>query len=323
MSKRIRLIAGSIVLGLTMAGTATAEPLKLGVVAWVGFGPFYVAEEKGFFDEEGIEVQLIDMEDKVRFPALAAGQIDAAVSTVDLMLNYMSDQQGDRYLFAVDDSKGGDGIVADKDIQTAADLKGKTVAYEEGGLPQFYLGVLLKEAGLSLQDIEAQNMTGDEAGAAFLEERVDAAVTSEPFLTQGNQSVHGHLLVDSSSSPGLIVDVVVTTAEKLAARPDDFKALYRAWVKAVEWQQANEKEADDIMARGLGGWLEDPAVVADARGGIAYYDDAMNRAYIGTAEAPGGIVETIASALELGREVGLYDHDVAPAELVAFEVVNQ
>jgi hypothetical protein len=64
-------------------------------------------------------------------------------------------------------------------------------------------------------------------------------------------------------------------------------------------------------------------VLADARAGIAYYDDAMNRAYVGTPEAPGGIAETITNALELGRETGLFEHDVGRAELVAFEIVNQ
>jgi hypothetical protein len=49
----------------------------------------------------------------------------------------------------------------------------------------------------------------------------------------------------------------------------------------------------------------------------------MNKAYIGTPEVPGGVVKTIAQALELGREIGLYEDDVEPAELVAFEIVNQ
>jgi NitT/TauT family transport system substrate-binding protein len=188
---------------------------------------------------------------------------------------------------------------------------------------ELYLGVLLKEVGLSLGDIDAVNLPFNDAGAAFVEQRVDAAVTGEPWLTKAKQSAHGHLLVDSSSSPGLIVDMLGTTPEKLAARADDLKALYRAWIKAVEFQKANEKEADLIMARGIGGWLEDPAVLAEARAGIAFYDDAMNKSYIGTPETPGDIVDTIASALALGRETGLYQHDVEPAELVAFEIVNQ
>ena len=328
MSTRASIIAGAVlgltVGGLTVGGSASAEPLKLAHSTWVGYGPLYIAKDKGFFDEEGLEVELIVMEDpKLRFAALAAGQIDVAVTTVDTLLNYLSDRQAYRYLFALDDSKGGDGIVADKEIQTIADLKGKSVAYAEGSVSQFYLGVLLKQAGLSLEDVETANMTAGDAGAAFVAERVDAAVTWEPWLTRGKQSEHGHLLVDSSTSPGLITDVAVATPEKLEARAADLKALYRAWVKAVEFQKTNAKEADEIMARGVGGWLEDPAVFAETRAGIVYYDDAMNKSFMGTAGVPGGIGATIANAEELGRETGLFQHDVAPADLIAFEIVNE
>jgi NitT/TauT family transport system substrate-binding protein len=324
MAGRSILIAGAILLGVMAAGSASAEPLKLGHSTWVGYGPLYIAQEKGFFADEGIEVELIVMEDpKIRFPALAAGQIDVAVTTVDTMLNFLNENQGYVYLFALDDSKGGDGIVANQEIETLADLKGKSVAYAEGSVSQFYLGVLLKEAGLSIADVETQNMTAGDAGAAFVAERVDAAVTWEPWLTRGQQAPHGHLLVDSSTSPGLITDIALTTPEKLEARADDMKALYRAWVKAVEFQKGNEKDADEIMARGVGGWLEDPAVFAETRAGIVYYDDAMNKSFIGTAEAPGGIADTITNAAELGREIGQFEHDVAPAELIAFEIVNQ
>ncbi|MGH6905900.1 MAG: ABC transporter substrate-binding protein, partial [Geminicoccaceae bacterium] len=92
MSRNPSLIAGGILLGAIIGGGAAAEPLKVAHSTWVGYGPLYVAQEKGFFAEEGVEVELIVMEDpKLRFPALAAGQIDVAVSTVDTVLNYLSD----------------------------------------------------------------------------------------------------------------------------------------------------------------------------------------------------------------------------------------
>jgi NitT/TauT family transport system substrate-binding protein len=324
MLGRMSFAAGSLLLGLIVAGGAGAEPLKVGLSIWVGYGPLYIAKDKGFFDEEGVDVELIVMEDpKLRFAALAAGQIDIAVTTVDTVLNFRNDNQDYRYLFALDDSKGGDGIVANQDIQTIADLKGKSVAYGEGSVSQFYLGVLLKEAGLKISDVETQNMTAGDAGAAFVAGRVDAAVTWEPWLTRGKQAEHGHLLVDSSTSPGLITDVGVTTPQKLEARKADFEALYRAWVKAVEFQKAHEQEADAIMAKGVGGWLEDPAVFAETRAGIVYYDGQMNQAFFGTADAPGAITETISNALELGKEIGQFDQDVAPKDLIAFEIVNQ
>jgi NitT/TauT family transport system substrate-binding protein len=55
---------------------------------WVGLGPLYVAKEKGFFDEEELEVELIVMDDhKAKFAALAAGQTDVNAMSVDEMLN--------------------------------------------------------------------------------------------------------------------------------------------------------------------------------------------------------------------------------------------
>ena len=315
------VLLGTMLLGGTAAG---AEPLKIGHSTWVGYGPFYIAQEKGFFEEEGVSVELLVMEDvKTRLPAIAAGQVDAGATTVDTVLNFYSDRRPFRYLFAVDDSNGGDGIVANLDIESVAGLKGKKIAYTEGSVSQFYLGVLLKDIGLSLDDVEGVNMTAGDAGAAFVAKRVDAAVTWEPWLTRGNQAEHGHILVDSSTSPGLITDVLLTTTAKLEARLQEFQALYRAWVKAVEWQKANEAEADAIMAGGVGGWLDKADVFKETRAGVKYYDAAMNEAFIGTADKPGTITGTIGNALTLGREVGMFDHDLDPASLVAYEIVNQ
>ena len=323
MCNCLRVLLPVLSLVLFAAGPAAAEPLKVAHSTWVGVGPLYIAQEQGFFEDEGLEVELIRMEDvKTRMPALAAGRVDAAATTVDAVLTFYSARRPFRYLFAVDDSRGGDGIVADRSIGTVAGLKGKRIAFSEGSVSQFYLGVLLREAGLSLADIEPVNMTAGDAGAAFVAGRVDAAVTWEPWLTRGSRAEHGHVLVDSSTSPGLITDIIVTTAEHLETRTADLQAFYRAWVRAVEWRKANEHEADGIMARGVGGWLKEAAVFRETRSGVAYYDDAMNRSFIGTARAPGTIVRTIGNALDLGREAGLFDHDLDPASLVAFEVVN-
>ena len=328
MTRFIRNLCAALLTVAVIAGAgiaaSIAKPLKLAHSTWVGYGPLYIARDKGFFKAEGLDVELIIMEDvKTRLPALAAGRLDVAVTTVDTVLNFYTEKRPYRYLFAVDDSKGGDGIVANKDIKTIADLKGKKVGYTEGSVSQFYLSVLLKQAGLTLKDIDSLNMTAGDAGAAFVAKRIDAAVTWEPWLTRGKQAKHGHLLVDSSTSPGLITDIMVTTPETLKARKSDFQALYRAWVKAIEWQKANPEEADAIMAKGVGGWLKKPEVFAETRAGIAFYDAAMNKAFIGTQAKPGGIVTTIANAQTLGREAGLFNLDMKPSSLIAFDIVNQ
>jgi NitT/TauT family transport system substrate-binding protein len=134
MLQGTNLIVGSILLSLIIGGSAAAEPLRLGLSTWVGYGPLYIAKEKAFFQNEGVEVELIQLGDLEGEPlgveALAADQVDAVMTTVDTALKHWSAEQGFRYLFAVDDSKGGDGIVADLEIEDVAGLGGKRIALE-------------------------------------------------------------------------------------------------------------------------------------------------------------------------------------------------
>ncbi len=318
---RVSILAVMATLGLSSPSLA-ADKLTIALSTWVGYGPLFIAKSEGLFEKEGLDVNLVIMEDvKTRMPALAAGRIDAAVTTIDTVLGFTSDSHPLTYLFAVDDSKGGDGIVANKDIKSIADLKGKKVAYTEGSVSQFFLSVLLKDNGLSLKDIQTLNMTAGDAGAAFVAGKVDAAVTWEPWLSRGKASPHGALLVDSSTKPGLITDVMVTTKKELADHPKAMQGLYRAWSAAVEWQKSHVEEADAIMAKGVGGWLEDPKVFAETRAGIAFYDDAANKSFMDPANTS-GILGTITKAKVLGEEAGLYKVSVDPASMIATGIVK-
>ncbi|AJD51609.1 NitT/TauT family transport system substrate-binding protein [Thalassospira xiamenensis M-5 = DSM 17429] len=314
-------IALGTVWGLSAPASANQE-LTIAHSTWVGYGPLYIARDKGFFEEEGLDVDLVVMEDvKTRMPALAAGRIDVAVTTIDTVLAFYSPEHPLSYLFALDDSRGGDGIVAGKDIKTIADLKGKSIAFTEGSVSQFFLSVLLKDAGMKLSDVNALNMSAGDAGAAFVAQKVDAAVTWEPWLTRGKDTDHGHVLVDSTKTPGLITDIMVTTNDMLEKNRPAMEGLYRAWSKAIAWQKDNVEEADEIMAKGVGGWLEDPAVFAETRAGIVFYDDAMNKTFMDPANE-GGILGTIKNAKALGEEGGLFTIDADPASLIAADIVK-
>jgi NitT/TauT family transport system substrate-binding protein len=61
-----------------LVGAAQAEPLRIFHFTWVGYGPLFVAQDKGFFAKEGIEVSLIRSDEHTAmFASLAAGQVDA------------------------------------------------------------------------------------------------------------------------------------------------------------------------------------------------------------------------------------------------------
>jgi NitT/TauT family transport system substrate-binding protein len=165
-------------------------------------------------------------------------------------------------------------------------------------------------------------MSAAAAGSAFVSGEVDAAVTWGPWLTRGRRVAHGRVLVDSSEKPGLITNVLLAPAEAIEEREAELKALYGGWGRAVAYLRANPREATAIMAEGLGGWLERPAVFAEAARGVVYYDTAMNEALFGTDVAPGELSRTVQTALDIWSNLGKLRVQVRPRDLVNYSIVD-
>jgi NitT/TauT family transport system substrate-binding protein len=317
----LKRIAGTLLAATIAApagGAGAGETLTLAHSTWVGYGPFYIAEAKGFFEEEGVDVDLKIMENTpLKMGALMAGQIDMVASTADEFPIYMKPGKPLKYILAVDNSNGGDGVVANTAIETVADLKGKKVAFEEGSVSQFFINALLREAGLSQSDIRMVNMTATDAGVAFTANRVDAAVTWEPHLSQGANADHGRLLVNSAEKPGLIVDVVAVRADTAEEHAKELAGFVRAWQRALDYLDANPEESHAIMAEGVGGWLSDPAVFAETLGGIEYLGIEKNRAMFGTPGAPGPLHTTLGYAIDIWSGFGKVQVDgLTPADVI-------
>jgi NitT/TauT family transport system substrate-binding protein len=315
--------AVGLVVGLMSA--AHAEPLRIRYAIWVGFGPLFVAAERGFFDQEGVDVLLIRIDDHTAaLAALYAGQVDAlATATQDVVAFAEPDDEPLACVLVLTDSQGGDGILATNEIQSIADLKGKAVAYGYRGISQFYVNVLLREAGLTEADIEMVDLPADKAAEAFMLQEVDAAVTWEPYLTQGKNVAHGHLLTDTSERPGLLGDCLAAKPSLFTDRKEEFRSVARAWDAAVRFVASHPDEANEIMARNMGDWLEDPAVFAETLRGVALYDLEDNRAYFGTPDQPGPIYETMRYATAIWSELGMLKVELTPADVIAHGILDE
>lgn len=298
------------------AGTAraAAQTLHIGYSTWVGYGPLFLARDNRYFDEAGVNVELTNIEDpKLRFAALAAGKLDGLVTTLDTMSLYWKPNFQFQAVVGLDDSKGGDGIVATDAIKSIKDLRGKRVAFNEGSVSHFFLSVLLRQNGMTEKDVKGINMRQDDAGAAFLSGKVDAAVTWEPWLSRAKRAPHGHILVDSSQTPGLIVDVMVIRRGVITAHPDAVRAAVVGWYKGVEYWKKNPDDADRIMAKAVGGWLKDVKTFQETLDGVRYYDEAINRDYM----APGGqIYMTAQNAIDIWTSLGKITTKEAAGDLV-------
>lgn len=293
--------------------TSPAAPtLRLGHSTWVGYGPLYIAQEKGFFEEEGVDVELVVVEDvKSRFAALAAGELEGLATTLDTMVLYHNPENEFSTVVLMDDSQGGDGVIANADIDSVADLSGKKVAFLEGSTSHFYITYLLQEAGLTLSDVETVSMTAGDAGAAFVSQNVDAAVTWEPWLTNGKDTEHGKLLTDTSFTPGLVVDALLFPDALIAEQPDAIQGVVNAYYKAVDFYASDPDEAIAIMAAGVGGWLEDPAEFAATLSGVQLLGRAENEELYNTRAKA-----TTDFAINFWREEGSLTTDIESGDVM-------
>jgi NitT/TauT family transport system substrate-binding protein len=325
IGRRIVNIAAAIWITTGLTGAAHAEPFRISYTIWVGNGPFFVAQEKGFFATEGVEVALVNIEEHAAmFAALSAGQIDAVQGAFqDAPVFSEADEEPWACVLALDDSRGADGVVAATDIQTIAQLQGRTVAAHRDGLPGFYLNLLLRDAGLGADDVEIVDLASEDAAQAFLLSEVDAAVTYEPYLSEARQAGHGHLLTDSSEKPGLLFDCLMTRRSLFEARKEEFGAVARAWDAAVRYVEAHPEEANQIMARHLGGGLEDPAAFATTLNGVGFYDAEANREFFGTPERRGPIYDTVQLALAVLSATGQLKTELTPADVIAHGIFDE
>ena len=274
----------AVVLAIT-AIPASAGTMRLGMTTWVGYGPMFLARDKGFFKENGLDVELRIIEDAaIYMAAIAAGELDGNASTLDEIMKYRSPEFCFKAVAALDDSHGGDGVLVREDVTSLKDLKGQQIGMNEGSVSQFWFNILLAREGMTEKDVQITNMTADDAAAAFIAGQIPAAVTWEPHLSLVRSKKQGKVLIDSAETPGLIVDVVALTCDYIKNNPKDVEAFNKGLFKAVEFIKTNPEEAYAIMAKGVGGYLEKPEDFAEAAKGVRFYDQARNIEFFGTPE---------------------------------------
>ncbi|MGH6693079.1 MAG: ABC transporter substrate-binding protein [Gammaproteobacteria bacterium] len=305
---------------LLPARSADAAPLKIGYSTWVGYGPLFLARDLGYLKQAGAEVEMVLIEDpKVRFTALAAGQLDGLVSTIDTLVLYLKKGNEYQHVLALDDSSGGDGVVATKDIADVKGLKGKKVALVEGSVSHFFLAVLLKQNGLGLKDVQVVNVdSAGNAATAFIARQVDGAVTWEPHFTRAKATQHGKALIDSSKTPGLITDTLIFRRNVIEKRRKEIQAIARGWDRAVAYWKERPEDANAKMSAALGSWLKDPKVFAETLTGVRYYTLAENRQFLGTPANPGPILATARNSVEIWGELGKLATRVDPKATISW-----
>lgn len=302
MKAAFRALAVGLVVGLSATSWSpshadTLKPFKVGYNSWIGYISLFIAKEKGYFKDEGLDLQMQSFSSPGDGLApLLAGQLDAHFTTADSVITALDKAPGRlEIVYMTDTSAGADAILAKSDIATPADLKGKTVAATAGQCNELLLRKALTKYGLTPNDIKLTNMNPDDAGAAFAAGKLDAAVTWEPWITKVQGEKKGHVIFSSKEAPNLILDVVAISDKTAKDKSEETKAFLRALNKANELAIADPKAAADIAAKSL---ELKPDEVLDMLPKVKLYGASDN------------VTQMKGPALEVGKELAAFFKEV-------------
>lgn len=287
--------------------------IRIGTVTWIGYSGLWLAQDLGYFEEEGLEVDYSTIEDTAQIKSsLASNKIDAMATTIDSLPRSLTEGLALKAVFGLDQSQGADGIIAKKEIEDVSDLKGKEVAVEVGSVSEWFLANVLSDHGLSLDDVKVKEMTSSEAGAAFSSGKVDAAVTWEPWLSNAEASDFGKVLVSSADYPDLIVDVFAFGEKFIEDNPEAVKAFAKAYDRAVTYLNENPEEAYEVLGKRINGSADDAKAQLEGLH-IMTIDD--SKEFFGTTSDPGSALELAETAAGLWFEKGVMKEEADPEKV--------
>jgi len=255
-----------IALGLAVSGYFWLSEEKLGPTERITFGvetsilpsAVWVAENKGYFQEEGLDVEIKEFGSGRTALAtmLKEGNLDmVTVAQAPVMLN--SFDRNDYVIIAAMVCSDSDvKILArqDKGINNPSDLKGKTVGITKGSTGHFFLGLFLTHSGLRFSEIETIDIEASELPQALIEGRVDAICAWEPHILNAKKLLGENAAVLEPTGGAKIFRedfYFVPSRNFLENNPETLKRFLKAIEKGEEFIQKNKGEAINIVSQRL------------------------------------------------------------------------
>lgn len=242
------LIAAIIWISLCLPSLAT--PVKIGYSAWPGWFPWKVAEEKGLFKKNGVDVQMVWFQGYAdSITALSVGKLDANCQTLNDTISPAAAGAKLKIVLTNDNSAGNDQIIVKEEITSIKDLKGKRLAAELGTVDHYLLLLGLEKQGLTQKDIAFTPLETGAAAAAFAAGRLDGVGVFAPFTTEAMKTGKGKILFSSKEFPGAISDHLVFSEAFVKAHPQDVQKLVKTWYDTLDYIKKNPEESLKIMAK--------------------------------------------------------------------------
>lgn len=219
--------------------TPTVETVDINVGYMPNYGGLWslmTAKEKGFFEEEGLNVTMTQFEDG---PTIIAAMENGSVN-----FGYIGQGahklcvQGNATIIALSHISNGDALIGGPGISTVEDLKGKVVAYSSGTSSEDILRNALTAHNMTMDDIQAMDMDAPSIVTAMMSGGVDACATWSPNSLTILEGMEGTTkLADNMTFSDTTVSLAswIATPKYLEENRDVTVRFVRALMKAMDY----------------------------------------------------------------------------------------
>ncbi len=223
--------------------------MRVPTTNWPGVYWMTIADAKGWFKEAGLNVTTVDVNSNYiqSLQDTVDGKLDTNSFTLFDLVNFNAKGAGLVMVIDADDSFGSDALVAKKEINSVADLKGKTIGVAKGFYSEYVLEVVLNQAGVPVDSVKIVDVQDEKSPEAFASGSFDAIETYQPYV-DGVVKNGGHIIWYSSEVPGLIPSGDAFKQSFIDAHPKEMAAFVGVWNKTTGFIKSNPDDAFDIIA---------------------------------------------------------------------------
>lgn len=221
-----------------------AAPVKIKLASQPGHFQSYIADELGFFKDEGLDVEVVTFSyGPPMIEAFTAGAVDFGLLGAGIANGLDISIVG---VYSAGTQLQGIAVRDDAQIKSLADLKGKKVAVAFGSNLQPFLYLLLEKGGLTDKDLEIINLGMNDGVTSLIKGDIAADVASEPNLSKAAAPGNGVTVLQRSEGIKLFVSPIIARNEFLKNHPEESVKVLKALARAGEWAKTHKEEAVKI-----------------------------------------------------------------------------
>jgi NitT/TauT family transport system substrate-binding protein len=300
-----------LILALVSGRCDAADKVRLSISAIdVSFLTAGLALKRGFFRDEGLDVELIRMNANVSITALATGDIDYTMVFASVVRGALRGMPMRVVASYMDSSTHL--LIARPEYKSIRDLKGKTLAVSTyGATSDVAARMMMKQGGIDPEkELKIIPLGGERSRYAALKEGiVDVAVLSPPTDTEAQRSGL-RVLSRFFEHFKLPFTGVGTNLKKLKEKPDEVRRVVKALLRANLFVRSNREGTIQTMMD----WVK-----VDRESATATYDSTLK-----IFSEDGSMSESgLKLVIDQGREAMKIERPVALSEVADFSIIRE